>query len=59
MARQSASACIGVLAGCCLLLVVEVTYALPESHSPFFPEEGYRPALETCGPDDRDPAASG
>ncbi len=54
MARQSASACIGVLAGCCLLLVVEVTHALPESHSPFFPEEDYRLALETCEPTSRE-----
>jgi hypothetical protein len=54
MVRQSASACIGVLVGCCLLLVVEVAEALPESHSPFFPEEDYRLALGTCEPTSRE-----
>lgn len=47
--RQSASACIGVLAGCCLFLVVEVAEA-----GPFFPAEDYRLALGTCEPTSRE-----
>ena len=54
MVPQSASACIGVLVGCCLLLVVDVAEALSAWHSPFFPEEDYRLTLGTCEPTSRE-----
>ena len=54
MVPQSASACIGVLVGCCLLLVVDVAEALSEWHSPFVPEEDYRLVLGTCEPTSRE-----